>query len=49
MVFYLVLQALDFMFKGDKDEDLSVEELEELAEKGKVLEKTVDPEDIDVI
>jgi len=45
----LALQALDFMFKGDKDEDLSVEELEDLAEEGKVLETSADPEDIDVI
>jgi len=38
-----------FMFKGDKDDDLGSEELEDLVEDGKVLENGSDPEDIDIV
>jgi len=37
------------MFKGDKDEDLDVDDLENLVEDGKVLEDGSEPEDIDIL
>ena len=49
MVFYLVFQAQGCMLKGDKDKDLSIEELEELVEEDKFLEDGSDPEDVDVL
>lgn len=49
MVFYLVFQAQGCMFKGDKDKDLSIEELEELVDEDKVLEDGSEPEEVDIL
>jgi len=45
----LGFQVQGCMFKGDKDKDLSIEELEELSEDGKVLEDGCEPEEIDIL